>query len=122
MAIEAQLLRSFRRQSDDWTIGRLDDQPGSSTLHGQAHRGQDIFFLAFLPQFVAAERGPIAVQILTLGVIFVAATFLVFSAIAWLSGTFGALLLRSSRTQGGLNWFADAVFLALAVRLVTSHI
>jgi threonine/homoserine/homoserine lactone efflux protein len=80
-----------------------------------------IFFLAFLPQFVVPDHGRIALQILMLGAIFVIATLLVFSAVAWGSGTFGALLLGSARARRGLNWFAGLVFLGLALRLATSH-
>ena len=81
-----------------------------------------IFFLAFLPQFVVADAGSVALQILLLGLVFVAATLLVFSAIAWGAGTFGTLLLRSARAQRWLNWFAGAVFLGLAVRLAATQL
>jgi threonine/homoserine/homoserine lactone efflux protein len=80
-----------------------------------------IFFLAFLPQFVAADRGRIAAQIALLGVLFIVATLLVFGAIAWFSGLFGTLLLRSTRAQRWLNRFAGMVFLGLAVRLATAQ-
>lgn len=80
-----------------------------------------IFFLAFLPQFVAPQRGQIALQIGVLGLLFIVATLLVFGAIALGSGLFGTLLLRSPRAQRALNWFAGAVFLGLAVRLATSQ-
>ncbi len=81
-----------------------------------------IFFLAFLPQFVAPDRGHIALQIMVLGVVFISATLLVFSVIAYCSAMFGALLLRSARAQRALNWFAGVVFLGLAARLATSRI
>ena len=80
-----------------------------------------IFFLAFLPQFVAPAEGRIALQIGLLGLLFIVATLLVFGAIAWCSGVFGTLLLRSPRARRMLNWFAGAVFLGLAVRLATSQ-
>lgn len=80
-----------------------------------------IFFLAFLPQFVAADRGPVATQIAVLGGVFIVATLLVFSIIAWFSGAFGTLLLRSPRAQRALNWFAGLVFVGLALRLATSQ-
>ncbi len=80
-----------------------------------------IFFLAFLPQFVAPQRGQIAMQIGVLGLLFIVATLIVFGAIALASGWFGTVLLRSPRAQRVLNWFAGLVFLGLAVRLATSQ-
>ena len=76
-----------------------------------------IFFLALLPQFADPMRGAVAVQILFLGCTFMLATFLVFGAIAYCSGWFGALLQRSARAQRWLNRMAALVFVGLAVRL-----
>lgn len=81
-----------------------------------------IFFLAFLPQFVAPDRGHISFQITVLGIVFIAASLIVFGAIAYFSGVFGQLLLRSARAQRALNWFAGAVFLGLAAKLVSTHL
>ncbi|MGA7782408.1 MAG: LysE family translocator [Paraburkholderia sp.] len=81
-----------------------------------------IFFLAFLPQFVAADRGHISLQITVLGIVFIAASLIVFGAIAYFSGVFGQLLLRSARAQRALNWFAGAVFLGLAAKLASTHL
>lgn len=78
-----------------------------------------IFFLAFLPQFADPARGSVALQILVLGVVFMAAALLVFGAIAVFSGAFGTLLLRSERAQRWVNRAAGLVFLGLAVRLAT---
>lgn len=80
-----------------------------------------VFFLAFLPQFADPERGSLVLQILCLGAVFIAATLLVFGAIAWFSGGFGAILQRSARAQRALNWLAGVVFLGLAVRLATAQ-
>jgi len=76
-----------------------------------------IFFLAFLPQFVMAERGSVAVQVLWLGFIFMLATLLVFGAIALTAGSLGQALVRSARAQQSLNRGAAVVFAALALRL-----
>lgn len=80
-----------------------------------------IFFLAFLPQFVVAERGHVALQLMVFGFVFILATLLVFGAIAWFSGVFGRVLMRSARVQRAMNWFAGTVFLALAGRLALSQ-
>lgn len=80
-----------------------------------------IFFLAFLPQFVAAERGSVALQVLELGFIFMLATLLVFGAIALTAGSLGPALTRSVRAQRALNRGAALVFAALALRLATAQ-
>jgi len=76
-----------------------------------------IFFLAFLPQFVAAGRGRVGEQVLALGAIFMLATLLVFGAIALAGGALRALLLRSPRAQVAMNRIAAVVFIGLAARL-----
>ena len=80
-----------------------------------------VFFLAFLPQFADPARGPVALQLMVLGAVFIVATLLVFGAIACFTGAFGALLQRSARAQTVLNRVAGLVFLGLAVRLATAE-
>lgn len=80
-----------------------------------------VFFLAFLPQFADPARGPVALQLMVLGAVFILATLLVFGAIACFTGAFGALLQRSARAQTVLNRVAGLVFLGLAVRLATAE-
>jgi threonine/homoserine/homoserine lactone efflux protein len=80
-----------------------------------------LFFLAFLPQFTAPARGSVALQTLSLGVLFIAATLLVFGGIAFFSGAFGERIQRSDRAQRLLNRFAGTVFLGLAIKLALSN-
>jgi len=80
-----------------------------------------IFFLAFLPQFADPLRGPISMQILFLGGLFIIATILVFGGIALLAGTLGQWLSRSDRAQNILNKIAGTVFLGLALKLATTE-
>lgn len=80
-----------------------------------------VFFLAFLPQFADPDRGSLPGQMLMLGALFMAATLLVFGAIAIFAGYLGEWLRRSSSAQIGLNRFAGLVFVALALRLATAE-
>lgn len=80
-----------------------------------------IFFLAFLPQFASPENGPVVLQILLLGLLFIMVTLVVFGGIALLAGTLGSWLNQSPKAQIYLNRMAAAVFVALAIKLVTSH-
>jgi threonine/homoserine/homoserine lactone efflux protein len=80
-----------------------------------------IFFLAFLPQFANPSRGPVSLQLMLLGGLFIISTILVFGSMALLSGTFGQWLNRSTRTQNILNKIAATVFLGLALKLATTR-
>ena len=77
-----------------------------------------LFFLAFLPQFASPARGAIWPQILSLGLLFILASLLVFSLIAFFAGSIGERLQRSARAQLLLNRTAGVVFLGLALRLL----
>jgi len=79
-----------------------------------------LFFLAFLPQFVRPELGSVALQLAWFGFLFIVATLIAFSLIAYLAGYIGERLRRSERAQQLLNRAAAFVFAGLAVRLVTS--
>lgn len=80
-----------------------------------------IFFLAFLPQFADPARGSISIQIFLLGALFSLSTILVFGLIAFLSGKLGQTLKGSALTQKILNKIAGAVFLGLAIKLITAN-
>lgn len=79
-----------------------------------------LFFLAFLPQFADPARGPMSIQLILLGSLFICATILVFGGIALLAGTLGQAFLRSSSAQRILNRIAAALFVGLAVKLIVS--
>ena len=76
-----------------------------------------LFFLALLPQFVQSGRGPVALQILWLGVLFIVAATLVFGAVVWLAGALRLWLTRSARAQRGIHRASALVFVLLALRL-----
>jgi threonine/homoserine/homoserine lactone efflux protein len=78
-----------------------------------------IFFMAFLPQFADPARGPLSLQMLLLGGVFIVSTILVFGGIALLTGSIGPWLSRSPKTQVVMNRVAGLVFVGLAVKLAT---
>ncbi|WP_339938900.1 LysE family translocator, partial [Undibacterium luofuense] len=80
-----------------------------------------LFFLAFLPQFVSAERGPLAPQFIQLGALFIIATLIAFGSIAWFAATAGQFLRKSARAQIALNRVAATVFAGLAVKLAMAQ-
>jgi len=79
------------------------------------------FFLAFLPQFVNADRGSVAMQLAELGAVFILATLLAFGTIGFFAASLGARLRGSAKAQRVLNRVAGTVFAGLAVRLALSE-
>ena len=77
-----------------------------------------LFFLAFLPQFVAKDAGSPFAQIIILGSIFIILVIIVFGAIGLTAGTFGQFLTRSRKANEALNWLCAAVFIGLGIKLV----
>jgi threonine/homoserine/homoserine lactone efflux protein len=80
-----------------------------------------VFFLAFLPQFADPAGGPLSIQLITLGAVFIIATILVFGSIAILAGSIGQWLIRSDRAQLIINRLAGTVFVALALKLAVTE-
>ena len=80
-----------------------------------------LFFLSFLPQFVVADRGNVALQLGVLGVVFAVQAALLFATLAWFAGSIGAWLHRTPRAGAWLDRIAGAVFVALGIRMVASR-
>ncbi len=91
---------------------------GRGILMNATNPKVSLFFLAFLPQFADPTRGPLSAQFIQLGLVFIAATLLVFGTIALLAGTIGQWLTDTPRAQRAVNGVAACVFLGLAVRLL----
>ena len=76
-----------------------------------------IFFLAFLPQFIDAQRGSVALQIAVLGLIFNVGGTLVNLAVAYAGGTLGELLRRNQSIARLQRRFTGLIFVGLGLRL-----
>ncbi|MGB9119307.1 MAG: LysE family translocator [Candidatus Angelobacter sp.] len=76
-----------------------------------------IFFLAFLPQFIDAQRGSVALQIVVLGLIFNVGGTLVNLAVAYAGGTLGELLRRNQSIARLQRRFTGLIFMGLGLRL-----
>jgi threonine/homoserine/homoserine lactone efflux protein len=77
-----------------------------------------LFFLAFLPQFVDPGSGVASLQILALGLIFVAIAFCSDSLWALAAGTLGTWLRRSRWYLGVKRWVTGTVFVGLGLSTV----
>ena len=79
-----------------------------------------LFFLAFLPQFCDPARGSVALQVLSLGGLFMLATIVVFWTVAALGGRLAVWFNRSKRGQIMMQRVAGCVFVGLASALLLS--
>ena len=79
-----------------------------------------IFFLAFLPQFTNPDQGPLALQLIVLGGLFILSTLLIFGMFSLMAGLIGRWFRRSPRAQRLLNRTAGVIFAGLALKLATS--
>ena len=75
-----------------------------------------LFFLAFLPQFVAPARGSAALQLAVLSLYFILSTTILNLAVAFLSGVAGDFL-RRGRHIARMERASGAVFIALGLRV-----
>jgi len=76
-----------------------------------------IFFLAFLPQFVDRHEGPVFLQFLILGAIFVIVGFTCDSILATAAGSLGRYLARNPRAARWRERITGIAFVVLGARL-----
>jgi threonine/homoserine/homoserine lactone efflux protein len=80
-----------------------------------------LFFLAFLPQFVDADRGVVAAQIAILGVLFVAIALASDSGYALLADLLASRLRRTGRGARLRRWVSGGIFVALGAVAASAH-
>jgi threonine/homoserine/homoserine lactone efflux protein len=76
-----------------------------------------LFFLAFLPQFADRHAGPLAPQLLLLGVIVTLTAIPCDAVVAVLSGKAAALLRRQPLFQKLQNWISGSVLIGLGATI-----
>jgi threonine/homoserine/homoserine lactone efflux protein len=79
-----------------------------------------IFFVAFLPQFVDASRGPIALQILVLGTIFTMLAVLSDGAYVVLAGALGGWIRTGRHAGRWLATLSGGVYIGLGLTAALS--
>ena len=110
-------VREFRSK------GRLQLEAPSPVTHGRAfvdaflvgitNPKVALFFLAFFPQFVHADAGPVATQVLVLGAVFLAIGVTSDSAYALAAGSIGAWLARRPTAVSRSRYLSGTIYLAL---------
>ena len=79
-----------------------------------------LFFLAFLPQFVDRSGGSVTLQLLVLGLLFIALATLSDGSYALLAGTAGQRLRRSERLLRRERYVSGGVLVGLGVAAAAS--
>ena len=80
-----------------------------------------LFFFSFLPQFIIAAHGNVALQTLQLGLTFTVQAALLFGALGYFSGSIGQWLKRRPRAGLWLDRIAGAVFVSLGIKLIAGR-
>lgn len=78
-----------------------------------------LFVVAFIPQFVAAERGPIVTQILVYGAIFAVLTALTFALLGAFAAQLSQWLARRPAAAAATNVGAGLTFVAAGLSILT---
>lgn len=79
-----------------------------------------LFFLALLPQFVDPAKGDVRLQMLKLGLVFMAQVIVIFGAVGYLSGRLGDRLPNGFGESRVVPIFKGTVYLALAAFLLSA--
>lgn len=79
-----------------------------------------LFFIAFLPQFVDSTRGSVALQLLTLGCLFVLMAVCTDSAYSFLAGTAGRWLKGAPAFLRFERYVAGGIYIALGILAATA--
>ena len=74
-----------------------------------------LFFLAFLPQFVDVSRGMVGVQVLVLGMVFVALGVITDGGYALTAGTAAGWLRGHPRFLASERWISGVMYIGLGV-------
>lgn len=80
-----------------------------------------IFFLAFLPQFVSPQNGSVPMQMIILGLVFMALTIIIFSSIGIAGNLLSSKLIQKPSIVKYMNILTSFVLGGLAVKLVLSQ-
>lgn len=80
-----------------------------------------LFFLSFLPQFVIAGNGHVALQTVQLGLTFTLQAAVLFGALGYFSGSIGQWLQRCPGAPLWLDRIAGMIFIGLGLKLIAGR-
>jgi threonine/homoserine/homoserine lactone efflux protein len=77
-----------------------------------------LFFLALFPQFITVQEGNSSIQFLTLGAIFMAQAFIIFSCVAFCAGKLSRFIIGNKKIAYILCMVEAFIFTLLGVSIV----
>ena len=80
-----------------------------------------IFYIAFLPQFIAADNPHTTETLLMLGMVFAVITFILIGGIGLLAGSLSGWLRKNQFVQSILNKISGIILIGFAIHLFTSE-
>jgi len=80
-----------------------------------------LFFLAFIPQFVNASAGSVTLQMVILGLLFIAQAMLIFAVVAVLANKLGRKLLDKPKIVQYVNRAKAGIFALIGIKLALAH-
>lgn len=103
---------SFSEDKQGWSIWRIARKAMTANV---ANPKILVFYITFLPQFVSPRGGPVYLQVLLLGSLFVVMGFATDATVGVLSGSLGNRLISSPKGVRRLNVGCGIVMFLLAV-------
>jgi len=77
-----------------------------------------LFFVALLPQFVIKDGFPVPVQMILLGLTFLAASLIVFLTVAFTAGSIGRRWIRGAARHRATAWVQAVIYAGLGAQLL----
>ena len=76
-----------------------------------------LFFMAFLPQFIAPQVGQVPLQMLLYGLSFTILCLLIYGMIGYFAGSLGDRLSQQPRIADFMKWFSGSILIGLGLRM-----
>ncbi|MFZ4452650.1 LysE family translocator [Salibacterium aidingense] len=116
--------QAFRnRDTASWTNQEKTDLPYAGLykkgiLMNLLNPKVSLFFLALLPQFTNTSSGPVALQMLLLGMLFLLQAFIIFSVVSLLAHQAGRILQNNPKVSRRMNLVQGTLFTVIGLQMV----
>ncbi len=118
---------AYKHRNDPLEFGENIEKKGLKSLYVKGfvmnilNPKVSIFFLAFLPQFITVGNGNIPLQMITLGVVFMIITAIVFTSMGVLANKLGEKIVSKPSLSKYLNIITSTVLFSLGLKLAFSQ-
>lgn len=118
--------KAFRAKESGFSLGSTDSLDyfalyKKGVIMNLLNPKVSLFFLAFLPQFARQESGPVALQMLIYGLIFLLQALVLFSLLSVFAGKIGSFLRESPTIAKKINLIEGSLFALIGLRIAFSE-